>query len=154
MRDSAAHQQAMTTVPCGRFEEMAVSPLASGHLNPPDICLIYATPGQMILFINGLQWSQYEKFEWSIVGESSCPDSWGRALVTGKPSLSIPCFAGRRYGGVLDDELLMALSPEHLVKALAGLEQLSKNGLRDPIPQYGIQMDARSGLEVGCGKKK
>jgi hypothetical protein len=37
---------------------------------------------------------------------------------------------------------------------LAGLEQLSKNGLRDPIPQYGIQMDARSGLEVGCGKKK
>ena len=40
----------------GQFEAMAVSPLASERLNPPDICLIYATPAQMILFINGLQW--------------------------------------------------------------------------------------------------
>lgn len=151
--DTRKHQQAMEVVPYGQYEAMAVSPLVSGRLNPPDICLIYGTPGQMILFINGLQWRNYEKFDWSIVGESSCADSWGRALKTGKPSLSIPCFAERRYGGVLDDELLMALTPDDLLRAIAGMKQLSRNGLRYPIPQYGIQQDVRSGLEVSYGKK-
>ena len=41
--------------PYGRYQAMAVSPLTSGRLNPPDICLVYATPGQMIILINGLQ---------------------------------------------------------------------------------------------------
>ena len=91
---------------------LAVSPLASGRLDPPDIALFYATPGAMMYFINGLQWSGYKRFDWSVVGESACADSWGRALKTREPSLSIPCFAERRYGGVLDDEMLMALPPE------------------------------------------
>ena len=91
--ESSIHQNAMDVVPYGNYEAMAVSPLASGRLDPPDICLIYATPAQMILFINGLQWSGYKKLEWGCVGESACADSWGRALSTGEPSLSIPCFA-------------------------------------------------------------
>ncbi|KAA0965206.1 hypothetical protein FQ087_02530 [Sporosarcina sp. ANT_H38] len=152
-KDSAAHQSAMTVNPYGRHAAMAVSPLVSNRLSPPDICLIYATPGQMILLINGLQWKDYKKLEWGVVGESSCADSWGRALATGEPSLSIPCYAERRYGGVLDDEMLMALAPADLVKALEGVEKLSRNGLRYPIPQYGIQMDARSGLEASYGKR-
>lgn len=152
--DSAAHQKAMHSIPYGKYEAMAVSPLVSNRLTAPDICLIYATPGQMILLINGLQWKNYRKLEWGAVGESACADSWGRALVTGEPSLSIPCFAERRYGGVLDDELLMALSPQDLVKALEGLEKLNQNGLRYPIPQYGIQIDASSGLEASYGKNR
>jgi uncharacterized protein (DUF169 family) len=144
--DAGAHQQAMDVVPHGKYQAMAVSPLASGRLDPPDICLIYATPGQMIIFINGLQWSGYKKFDWGVVGESACADSWGRALATGEPSLSIPCYAERRYGGVLDEEMLLALPPHFLPKAIAGMQALSKNGLRYPIPQYGIQMDVRAGM--------
>lgn len=146
IEDAAAHQHAMHTVPDGRYQAVAVSPLTSGRLDPPDICLLYATPGQMILMINGLQWSGFEKFDWGCVGESSCSDSWGRALALGQPSVSIPCFAERRYGGVQDDELLMATPPEFLPKMIAGLEALSRNGLRYPIPPYGIQSDARAGL--------
>jgi uncharacterized protein (DUF169 family) len=146
VEDSAAHQAAMDVVPVGRYRAMAVSPLRTGRLDPPDICLVYATPGQMILLINGLQWSGYKKLDWGCVGESSCADSWGRALATGEPSLSIPCFAERRYGGVPDDELLMALTPGQLLQAVEGMEALSRNGLRYPIPPYGIQTDARAGL--------
>jgi uncharacterized protein (DUF169 family) len=144
--DASAHQNAMNTVPYGEYKAMAASPLASSRLDPPDICLIYDTPGQMIIFINGLQWPGYKKFEWSVVGESSCADSWGRALATGESSLTIPCFGERRYGGVLDDEMLMTLSPRDLPKAIAGMQALAKNGLRYPIPQYGIQVDVRAGL--------
>ncbi len=149
--DAAAHQAAMPVVPAGRYQAMAVSPLATGRLDPPDIAMIYANPAQMILFINGLQWAGYRKLEWACVGESSCADSWGRALSTGEPSLSIPCFAERRYGGVPDDELLMALPPLYLPKVIAGLEALSANGLRYPIPAYGIQADARAGLGASYG---
>lgn len=132
---------------------MAVSPLTSGRLNPPDICLIYATPGQMIILINGLQWSGYKKFQWGSVGESACADSWGRALASGEPSLSIPCFAERRYGGVLDDELLMAIPPRYLPKAIEGIKRLSANGFRYPIAQYGIQSDVRAGFAVSYSEK-
>src|SRR6516225_3986164 len=146
--DAAAHQAAMECVPDGRYQALAVAPLAGGRLDPPDIALFYATPGAMIYFINGLQWSGYKRFDWSIVGESACADSWGRALKTREPSLSIPCFAERRYGGVLDDEMLMALPPDYLGKAIAGMEALAKNGLRYPFPQYGIQQDVRAGMTV------
>lgn len=153
VEDSSAHQRAMAVVPHGQYQAMVVSPLTSGRLERPDICLIYATPGQMIMLISGLQWSGYKKLEFGVVGESACADSWGRALSTGEPSLSIPCFAERRYGGVLDDELLMAMPPRYLPKALEGVERLSRNGLRYPIPQYGIQSDARAGLGVSYDPK-
>ena len=149
--NAAVHQNAMHVVPVGQYNAMAVSPLSTGRLSPPDICMIYATPGQMIILINGLQWSGYKNFEWGCVGESACADSWGRALSTGEPSLSIPCYAERRYGGVQDDEMLMALSPGHLVQAIDGMEALSRNGFRYPIPPYGIQTDARAGLGVSYG---
>ncbi len=151
--DAAAHQAAMHCVPDGRFEALAVGPLASGKLAEPDIALFYATPGAMIYFINGLQWSGYKRFDWSVVGESACADSWGRALTTRTPSLSIPCFAERRYGGVLDDEMLMATPPEHLVKAIEGMRALAKNGFRYPFPQYGVQQDVRAGMAVSYGEK-
>lgn len=149
--EAAKHQRAMDLAPFGENAALAVSPLASGRLNPPDIALIYATPAQMILFINGLQWTGYRKLEWGCVGESACADSWGRALATGEPSLSIPCFAERRYGGVMEDELLMAIPPAFLPKVIEGLDRLSRNGLRYPIPQYGINNDVRAGMSVSYG---
>jgi uncharacterized protein (DUF169 family) len=131
--DARAHQAAMECVPDGRYEAFAVAPLASGRLDPPDIALFYATPGAMIYFINGLQWSGYQRFDWSVVGESACADSWGRALKTRQPSLSIPCFAERRYGGVLDDEMLMALPPDDIAKAITGMEALARTACAIPF---------------------
>jgi uncharacterized protein (DUF169 family) len=151
--DAREHQSAMHCVPDGRYEALAVGPLSSGKLDPPDIALFYASPGAMMYFINGLQWSGYKRFDWSVVGESACADSWGRALTTRQPSLSIPCFAERRYGGVLDEEMLMATPPEQLVKAIEGMEALSKNGFRYPFPQYGVQQDVRAGMAVSYAEK-
>jgi len=159
VEDSARHQAAMDVVPVGRYQALVVAPLQrwpdfGAGADEPDIALFYATPGAMIYFINGLQWSGYERFDWSVVGESSCADSWGRALKTGKPSLSIPCFAERRYGGVLDDEMLMALKPADIAKSLAGMQALARNGLRYPFASYGIQQDARAGMGVSYPKKE
>src|SRR6059058_5526259 len=151
--DARKRQQALDVVPYGQYQAMAVSPLASGRLDPPDICLVYATPGQMIILINGLQYTGYRKFEWGVVGETACADSWGRALKTGEPSLSLPCYAERRYGGVPDEEMLMALKPADLAIAVEGMKALAKNGLRYPIAPYGIQMDPSAGMGASYAGK-
>jgi uncharacterized protein (DUF169 family) len=137
--DASLHQHAMDCVPFGRYRAMAVAPLASHRINPPDICLLYGTPGQMIFMINGLQWAGYKKMAFTSVGE---------------PALTIPCYAERRYGGVADDEMLMALPPRYLPKMIDGLAALSKNGLRYPVPPYGIQGDAAAGLAVSYADKE
>src|SRR5256885_9635443 len=54
--DARLRQEALDVVPYGQYQAMAVSPLTSGRLNPPDICLVYATPGLMIILFNGLQY--------------------------------------------------------------------------------------------------
>ena len=143
---AGAHQAGMPRVPCGRYEALVASPLRSGRLEAPDTVLFYANPAQMILFINGLQWKNYRRFDFSITGESACADSWGRALASCEPSLSIPCYAERRYGGVTDDELLMAVPPHELEAAVAGLEGLSRAGLRYPILPYGASVDPSQGM--------
>lgn len=153
--DAAQHQAAMHVVPRGTHQALVIAPLskwglaegaASTAIDAPDIALFYATPGAMMYFINGLQWRGYRRFDWSVVGESACADSWGRALATREPSLAIPCFAERRYGGVEDDEMLMALPVADIECALQGMDALAKNGLRYPFASYGLQQDVRAGM--------
>jgi uncharacterized protein (DUF169 family) len=151
LEDSAAHQAAMTCAPYGDYVALAVSPLASGRLDNPDICLIYATPGQMITLINGLQYTDYRKYTFTAAGESACADSWGRALATGEPCVSIPCYAERKFGGVLDDELLIALPPACLPGLIEGLTALDRNGLRYPIANHGIQKSPLDSIQKSYG---
>src|SRR6202042_97242 len=56
-RDARKTEEALDVVAYGKYPALAVSPLASGRLNTPDICLVYATPGQVIILINGLQYT-------------------------------------------------------------------------------------------------
>jgi len=141
-----AHQQQMPRQTLGKYVATVVSPLRSARLDPPDIVLFYGTPGQVILFVNGLQWKRYKRYDMSITGESACADSWGRALLTRETSISIPCYAERRYGGVADDEMLVALPPEEFARGVEGLEGIGKVGLRYPIPPYGAHMDPSEGM--------
>jgi uncharacterized protein (DUF169 family) len=151
---AAAHQAQMPRVPPGTYHALAVSPLRTARLDPPDICLFYGNPAQMILFINGLQWRNYRRYEFSITGESACADSWGHALKTRQVSLSIPCYAERRYGGVADDEMLMACPPQDLLRAVTGLQGLSKAGLRYPIMPFGPQAEPAEGMAKSYAGKQ
>jgi uncharacterized protein (DUF169 family) len=151
---AAAHQAQMPRVAPGTYRGLAVSPLRTKRLDPPDIVLFYANPAQMILFINGLQWGEYSRFEFSVTGESACADSWGRALSTRKPSLSIPCYGERRYGGVADDEMLMALPPADFRTAIEGLRALHKSGMRYPILPFSASAEPAEGLSYSYGNKE
>ena len=150
---SREHQAKMPRVPAGKYHALAASPLAKARLDPPDAVLVYATPGQMILLVNALQHRKYFRADFTVTGETACADSWGRGLSTGEPSISIPCFAERRFGGVQDDELLVSLRMEHVHEVLAGLDWLSQRGIRYPIPPYGPQCDPAPAFKVNYADK-
>jgi len=153
LESSARHQQEMSCASYGEYEALVTSPLTSGRIDNPDICLIYGTPGQMITLMNGLQYRNYKKYAFTCVGESACADSWGNALRTGEPSLSIPCYAERKFGGVQDDELLIALPPSFLPHIVEGLASLSRSGLRYPIPNHGLDKSPLASMEQSYGPK-
>jgi uncharacterized protein (DUF169 family) len=145
------HQEGMCRQEFGNYVGTIVSPLRSGRLDTPDIVLFYGTPGQIILFVNGLQWKRYKRYDMTVTGESACSDSWGRALRTRETSISIPCYAERRYGGVADDEMLIAMPPEEFARGVEGLEGIGKVGLRYPIPPYGAHVDPAEGMGASYG---
>jgi len=121
-------------------EAVVLTPLASGKFYP-DVILIYGNPAQMMLLMNGLQFRDYERFQFFFIGEGSCADGLAQCYTTGKPALAIPCMGERAFGAVTDDEMVMALPPGMMTKAVEGLKALKDRGAGYPIMHLGPLCD-------------
>jgi len=136
--DGRKYEAAIPRLPLGRYKAVAMAPQVYNPFEP-DILLFYANPAQIMLLINAIQFKDYEVMQFYCVGESSCSDAIVRCYTTGKPSLSIPCYGERRYGHAQDDELVLAIPAEIVLKALNGLEALYRRGVRYPISYSGAE---------------
>jgi uncharacterized protein (DUF169 family) len=125
-------------IPVG--EAIIMAPLTKEKFEP-EVLLIYGNPAQIMMVMCGLQKVNYEKFSFNFIGEGSCSDSLSQCYVTGKPSVSIPCYGERSMGGVSDDEIIIALPPETLETAITGLNELQKIGFKYPISPIGPLLD-------------
>ena len=139
-RDGRNYEAAIPRIPLGKYEAVALAPLVYKPFEP-DMVLIYANPAQMMLLINALQFEDYAVMQFFCVGESSCADAIARCYLSGKPSLTIPCYGERRYGHAQDEDLVMAVPTGMMEKALAGLEALYRRGVRYPISYAGAETD-------------
>lgn len=145
LEDAAAHHKALNCLPAN-YVGMVASPLVSGRIGEPDACVIYADSAQTFLLLAGWQYYGYKKLTFTFVGESTCSDSWVSTILTGEPKVSIPSFADRKFGGLKDDELIISMRAADLERAVNGVEQLFKNGLRYPIAPYSLTTDMMEGL--------
>jgi len=137
--DEARKQMAeYPLVPPG--EALVLAPLAAGKFDP-DVILIYGNPAQMMLLMNGLQFKDYERFQFFFIGEGACADGLAQCYTTGKPALAIPCMGERAFGTVTEDELVMALPPGIMAKAVEGLQALRDRGIGYPIMYLGPLCD-------------
>jgi uncharacterized protein (DUF169 family) len=107
----------------------------------PEVLLVYGNPAQIMMVMCGLQKVKYERFSFSFIGEGACSDSLAQCYITGKPALSIPCYGERAIGGVSDDEVVIALPPGELERAISGLKELQKIGFKYPISFIGPLLD-------------
>ena len=137
-KEGKKYEASIPSLPLGKYEAVVMAPLVYKPFDP-DIVLIYANPAQMMLLINSLQFTDYEVMEFFCVGESSCSDAIARCYLTGKPSLTIPCYGERRYGHAQDEDLVMAVPASMMEKALKGMEALYRRGVRYPISFAGAE---------------
>jgi uncharacterized protein (DUF169 family) len=151
VEDARKCEDSIPLIPHGRYNAVILAPLVYGPFDP-DMILVYGNPAQIMLMINGLQFRDYERFQFFSVGESACADSIAQCFNTGKPACTIPCYGERRYGHVQDDEMVMALPPAFLEKVVDGLESLYQRGIRYPISLFGAQVDPSPGLLGAYGK--
>ena len=135
----------------GAAEGVVLAPLAK-EVVEPEVILIYGTPAQLVMLMSGLQRSDYERLQFFFSGESSCVDAAHQCYISGKPSLSLPCYGERWLGHCAEDELSLALPPAMLEKAIAGLKELWDVGFRYPIPSLGNEADPWMGLRRLYGK--
>ncbi len=142
---SKAHNVALECVPAD-YIALVASPVTAGRIEEPDVCVLYISSSQAFMLFAGYQYKNYEKLEFSFVGESTCSDSWTHTFLTGKPGLALPCFADKKFAGVGEWELRVTFTPDGLVRALEGAEAMSKNGLRYPIASYSLTTDMLDGL--------
>jgi len=138
--DGRKYEASIPRLPTGKYEAVAMAPLVYKPFEP-DMVLIYANPAQMMLLINSLQFEDYEVMSFHCVGESSCSDAIARCYLTGRPSMTIPCYGERRYGHAQDEDLVMAIPAGMMEKALRGMEVLYRRGIRYPISYAGAEQD-------------
>ncbi|MFP4085250.1 MAG: dephospho-CoA kinase [Desulfobacteraceae bacterium] len=148
--DGKRYEASIPRLPKGKYEAVAMAPLVYNPFEP-DIVLIYANPAQMMLLINSLQFDHYEVMQFYCVGESSCSDAIARCYLTGKSSLTIPCYGERRYGHAQDDELVMAIPAKVMENALHGMETLYRRGIRYPISYAGAESDVSNAFPMSYG---
>jgi dephospho-CoA kinase len=148
--DGKKYEESIQKIPMGKYEAVALAPLVYKPFEP-DIVLIYANPAQMMLLINSLQFEDYEVMQFFCVGESSCSDAVARCYLTGKPSLTIPCYGERRYGHAQDEDMVMAVPAGMMEKALRGMETLYRRGIRYPISYAGAELDVTSAFPMAYG---
>ncbi len=149
-KDGKKYEESIQRLPLGKHEAVVMAPLVYKPFEP-DIVLIYANPAQMMLLINSLQFENYEVMEFFCVGESSCSDAISRCYLTGKPSLTIPCYGERRYGHAQDEDMVMAIPAAMMEKALSGMETLYRRGVRYPISFAGAEQDLTSAFPLSYG---
>ncbi len=149
-KDGKKCEESIQRLPLDRYEAVALAPLVYNPFEP-DIVLIYANPAQIMLLINALQFEDYDVMNFSCVGESSCSDAIARCYLTGKPSVSIPCYGERRYGHARDEDLVIAIPCDMVGKALYGLEVLYQRGIRYPISYAGAELDLSDAYPVTYG---
>ncbi len=152
VEDARRCEESIPMIPTGKYNAVLLAPLV---YNPfaPDIILIYGNPAQMMLLINAIQFRDYERLQFFSVGESACADVIAQCYLTGKPSLTIPCYGERRYGHAQDEEMVMGIPNNYYEKVIDGLEELYKRGIRYPISQFGAQVDPGPGLLAAYGQQ-
>jgi len=148
--DARKYEASIPRLPLGKYEAVAMAPLVYNPFEP-DIVLVYANPAQIMLLINSLQFEDYEVMHFFCVGESSCSDAIARCYLTGKPSLTIPCYGERRYGHAQDEDMVMAVPAELMEKALRGMETLYRRGIRYPISFAGAEQDLTNAFPGSYG---
>jgi len=136
--ESLKQQADYPRMPAG--EAIVLSPLIEGKFDP-EVILLYGNVAQIMMLMCGLQKQKYENFSFSFLGEGDCTNSLARCYSTKKISLGLGCYGERSMGQMTDGEIILALPPEEMERAVLGLRDLAQIGFQYPLRIIGAGHD-------------
>lgn len=139
--DSLKHTEARKPYCPENIYAIVSSTLERGDITDPDVVCISLLPGAAFFLLSGLLHRDYQKIDFSFVGESTCADTWNRTYLSGKPGLSLGCRGDRGGAALASDEVRVTLTMQDFEKAVNGVVSLYgdgfPNGINYPIYPVG-----------------
>jgi len=137
-RDQAAAeamQQAMPRVPVGTGGVLTypLSRPVEGFF--PQAVVVYANTAQAMRFVQAFLYHRGGEFTARSSGDAGvCSRGVAQVILSGEPSLEVPCLGDRRFAMAQDHEMIIGIPGERLAEVAEGLEATHKAGIRYPVP--------------------
>ncbi len=111
---------------------LVCSSLSDCDIEEADVISLQLPSQAAFHLLAGYVESDYEKLYFPFSGESNCADTWMYTMKTGKPGISLGCRGDRATGGLEFGEVRVTMTDEQLLKALDGVDTVTKNGIGYP----------------------
>lgn len=126
-------------------------PLDNIIYEPPQVVMIYGTPGQMVKLVTAYVYISGEKVTLSASGKAGSDTAVVETLLTGKPRLALPGYGDRIVGHVEDYEMLFVTPAGMLGDIINALKEQSRTNfiVYPPMPSIFYRVDFGSIPVIG-----
>ena len=132
----------LSLLPEKPFAGIVCSNMSSCDIEEADvICLRLPTQAAFHLLAGYVE-HDYEMLNFTFRGESNCIDTWMKTRVTGEIGPSLGCRGDRATGGLGYGDVGVTMTTEQLLKALEGVDNVTKNGINYPYNPTCLYADA------------
>lgn len=101
----------------------------------PDLVVLYVNSAQAMRFVQAFLYQQGGEFVMKSSGDAGvCSRAVAQVVLTGCPTVEIPCMGDRRFAMAQDHEMIVGIPFEWLERTAEGLAATHKAGIRYPIP--------------------
>ena len=118
------------------------APLCNCDIPEADVIALQLPTQAAFHLLAGYVESNWERLEFPFSGESNCADTWMRTLKEGKIGVSLGCRGDRATGALAYGEVRVTMTTEQLLKALDGVDTVTKNGILSPYNPTCLYKDA------------
>ena len=130
---AADMEAAVWTFPHGRWETLAVAPIATATFEP-HVVAVYGNSAQVMRLVNAALYHGGRRIQSTSAGRLDCAEIVIQTMTTDEPKVVLPCNGDRVFGMAQDTEMVFAF-PWRLASQIAsGLAGTHRGGVRYPIP--------------------
>jgi uncharacterized protein (DUF169 family) len=115
----------------GKYKGILSAPLSKSPVEP-DVIIFFGNSAQIARIVHGYVYGTGERLIFSTSGEAACADAIIPPIMTGKPSITIPCNGARILSAVQDSEMIISVPMKSIESIIGGMEKTHKGGIRYP----------------------
>ncbi|MCW3974849.1 MAG: DUF169 domain-containing protein [Candidatus Bathyarchaeota archaeon] len=115
----------------GVFEGILSSPLSKSPIEP-DLIIFFGNSAQIARIVHGYVYGTGERLVFSTSGETACADAIIPPILTGKPSITLPCNGARILSAVQDSEMIISVPMLSIESIIEGMKKTHEGGIRYP----------------------